>query len=81
MKSYVTGFKVNRNGGLRHQILIETERELSDVKLSFSILVDGKHDDVMKFSEYVLDEAANYCEDFKDFIEKKKQDFNLEYLG
>ena len=71
MKSYVTGFRIISSGD-KHQIMIDAES--SDVKLSFSIKVDGTRNDAIKLSEHLMDEAVNYCEDYRDFLDRKKSE-------
>ena len=75
MKSCVTGFKINEYG-LRYQILIDTESG-NDVTMSFNVKVTGTKEDAVKLSEYLLEEAINYCDDYREFVDNKKKDLSL----
>lgn len=72
MRSYVTGFRIFSCGD-KHQIMIDTE-SADDVKLSFTITVDGTRNDAVKLSEHLMDEAVNYCDDYMDFLSRKKDE-------
>ena len=74
MKSCVTGFKINEYG-LRYQILIDTESG-NDVTMSFNVKVTGTKEDAVKLSEYLLDEAINYCDDYREFVDNKNKDLS-----